>query len=112
LNLDIRKSAMRRALENLIGNACTYAEKVRIEAKRTGRHIVIAIDDDGPGIPPSQRSDALKPFVRLDPARNQNIKGVGLGLSISSDIIQAHGGTLTLEDSPLGGLRCLVILPL
>ncbi len=112
LHLECRPSALRRALSNLVGNACAYADNVNIEAKRTGRHIVIAVDDDGPSIPVARRAEALKPFVRLDPARNQNIKGVGLGLSIANDIIQAHGGTLSLEDSPMGGLRCLVILPL
>ncbi len=107
-----RKTALQRAFGNLIGNALTYADHIRISSTRTEKSLTITIDDDGPGIPASRRNDALKPFVRLDPARNQNTKGVGLGLSIAKDIIQAHGGTLSLGDSPLGGLRCHIVLPL
>ncbi len=112
LHINIRKTAIKRALTNLLDNAVTFGQKTEIHADKLAKIIRINIDDDGPGIPATQRMDALKPFVRLDPARSQNIKGVGLGLSIASDIIQAHGGTLTLDDSPLGGLRCTVILPL
>jgi len=112
LLINIRKTAIMRALVNLIDNAAIFGNKIEIHAEKLEKNIRINIDDDGPGIAQAQRLDALKPFVRLDPARSQNIKGVGLGLSISNDIIQAHGGTLTLGDSPLGGLRCTVLLPL
>jgi len=112
LSINVRKTAIKRALSNLIGNAGDYGKKIEINAQRQPDHIQLIIDDDGPGIPMSRRQDALKPFVRLDPARNQNTNGVGLGLSIANDIIQAHGGTLTLDDSPMGGLRCVVVLPL
>ena len=114
--INVRKSAIKRALSNLIGNALAYANKVEITAKRGTENLTITIDDDGPGIPAARRQDALKPFVRLDPARNQNTHGaghnsVGLGLSIANDIIQAHGGTLSLEDSNMGGLSCVMVLP-
>jgi len=112
LHINIRKTAIKRALSNLLDNASIFGKNIEIHAEELAKNIRINIDDDGPGIPPARRADALKPFVRLDPARSQNIKGVGLGLSIASDIIQAHGGTLTLGDSPSGGLRCTVLLPL
>jgi len=117
LSINVRKTAIKRAFSNLIGNAVTYGTKVKIHVRRGIEHIHLTIDDNGHGIPAAQRLDALKPFIRLDPARNQNTNGVGhsgvgLGLSIANDIIQAHGGTLTLDDSPLGGLRCTVTIPL
>jgi len=112
LSINVRKTAIKRALSNLINNAVDYGKNIEIHGQSQAEFILLTIDDDGPGIPPSRRLDALKPFVRLDPARNQNTNGVGLGLSIANDIIQAHGGTLTLEDSPFGGLRCAVVLPL
>ena len=110
--INMRAAAMKRALSNLIGNAQSYGKQVKITAVRHDENLVISIDDDGPGIAAQDRAKAIKPFVRLDPARNQNIKGVGLGLSIASDIIQAHGGTLELGNSPLGGLRCMMTLPI
>ncbi len=112
LKINVRKTAIKRALSNLISNADFYGSKTKIHVRRGELHIHLTIDDDGDGIPTARRQDALKPFIRLDPARNQNTNGVGLGLSIANDIIQAHGGTLTLDDSPLGGLRCVVVLPL
>ena len=69
------------------------------------------IDDDGPGIPPEKRDEAFRPFVRLDNARNLDKLGTGLGLSIARDIAHAHGGELRLEDSPKGGLRALLQMP-
>jgi len=114
LSISVQKTAIKRALFNLIDNAISYGTKVEIHVRRGMEHIHLTIDDDGHGIPAAQRQDALKPFIRLDPARNQNTNGVGvgLGLSIANDIIQAHGGTLTLQNSPMDGLRCVVILPL
>jgi two-component system osmolarity sensor histidine kinase EnvZ len=69
--------------------------------------LCIAVEDDGPGIPPERRAEALKPFARLDPARNQDRgTGVGLGLAIAADVARAHGGALKLAESArLGGLR-------
>ncbi|MGQ3031571.1 MAG: ATP-binding protein, partial [Ferrovibrionaceae bacterium] len=73
--------------------------------------IKIAVDDDGPGIPPERREDVFRPFVRLDPSRNQATGGIGLGLTIARDVARSHGGDLTLGRAPAGGLRALVYLP-
>jgi two-component system osmolarity sensor histidine kinase EnvZ len=69
------------------------------------------VDDDGPGIPEARREEAFRPFHRLDEGRNLQIGGVGLGLAIARDIARAHGGDLVLSDSPLGGLRATLRLP-
>lgn len=104
--LPLRPVAMRRAVENLIGNAVTYGGKAVVSVRISPRSLRIRVEDDGPGIPPEAREEALKPFTRLDTARNQNRGGsVGLGLAIASDIARAHGGTLRLRESErLGGL--------
>jgi two-component system osmolarity sensor histidine kinase EnvZ len=106
-----RGPALRRALDNLIDNALSHGGKVAVEARRRGRSIVVAVEDDGPGIAPERYEEAFKPFSRLDPARNQNRKGVGLGLAIARDIARAHGGDLTLDRSALGGLKASLRLP-
>ncbi|MGB1182515.1 MAG: ATP-binding protein [Candidatus Puniceispirillaceae bacterium] len=110
-DLNMRPQAMRRALDNLIGNATRYANRAEIRTKIRNDNIFIFIDDDGPGIEPEFRADALRPFVRLESSRNRSTGGTGLGLAIASDIILGHGGEMTLEDSPLGGLRVIVQLP-
>jgi two-component system osmolarity sensor histidine kinase EnvZ len=76
-----------------------------------GQRAEILIDDDGPGIAPEDREEAFKPFSRLDDSRNANRTGVGLGLAIARDTVRGHGGEVRLEDSPLGGLRARVSLP-
>jgi two-component system osmolarity sensor histidine kinase EnvZ len=73
---------------------------------------LIIIDDDGPGIPENEHQNVMKPFYRIDKSRGQNKLGVGLGLSIANDIIRSHGGNISLEKSPLNGLRVKVSLPL
>ena len=107
----IRTLALQRALNNLVGNAVAHGDHVRL-AVRNGLHLVeILVDDDGPGIPPERYEDAFKPFNRLDEARNQNAKGVGLGLAIARDVVRGHGGEVLLDRSPMGGLRAIVRLP-
>ncbi|MGB1366512.1 MAG: ATP-binding protein [Candidatus Puniceispirillaceae bacterium] len=110
-SLAMRPQAMRRALDNLIGNAMRYAKRAEIRVKTRNDNIFIFIDDDGPGIEPEFRADALRPFVRLEGSRNRSTGGTGLGLAIASDIILGHGGEITLDESPLGGLRIIVQLP-
>lgn len=108
--LTLRPDAMRRCLFNLAANAARYGETVAITGRREVRAFLVSIDDDGPGIPPDQREEVFKPFVRLDDAR-QDAGGSGLGLSIARDIARAHGGDVSLHDSPLGGLRATVRIP-
>lgn len=114
---NIRETAIKRALINIIENARTYGKTVSVTAsdfqnEHETPYLAITIDDDGPGIAPERRDEAFKPFVRLDSARGQNVKGVGLGLSIARDAAHAHGGDLILDQSPMGGLRCVFTLPL
>jgi len=108
----LRPMAVRRALENLIGNALRYGSKAEVGLVVSDRMIRISVEDDGPGIPADQREEAMRPFARLDPARNQDRgTGVGLGLAIVSDIARAHGGVLRLgESTRLGGLRADLVL--
>ena len=103
----MRPSLIRRALDNIIGNALRYGNLANLQVIVDDRHVNFIVEDDGPGIPPEMLSEALKPFSRLDPARNQDKgMGVGLGLPIASDIAKAHGGSLQLLESKIhGGLR-------
>ncbi|WP_380051873.1 ATP-binding protein [Falsihalocynthiibacter sp. SS001] len=108
----LRPIAIRRAIENLIRNAIRYGGKAEVSVVASERALRFTVEDPGPGIPVSQREEALKPFARLEPARNQNKgSGVGLGLSIAVDIARAHGGTLRLGESErLGGLQADLII--
>jgi two-component system osmolarity sensor histidine kinase EnvZ len=112
LVLPLRRDALRRCLVNLVTNAHRYADRIAIVATRGEENIEIAVDDDGPGIPPERREDVFKPFFRLEGSRNRDTGGIGLGLTIARDVARGHGGDLTLEESPLGGLRATLRLPL
>ena len=111
LVLPLRPNATRRCLANLLSNARRHGTRIWVRAERRGRGIDIVIDDDGPGIPATARDDVFKPFFRLDSSRNQATGGAGLGLTIARDVARSHGGDITLGDSPQGGLRVLVRLP-
>ena len=108
----LRPIAVMRALENLIGNALRYGNRCRVQVVISDKVVRISVEDDGPGIPEAHRQEALKPFVRLDAARNQDRgPGVGLGLAITHDITRRHGGMLELgESADLGGLRADLVL--
>ncbi len=108
---NIKPIALKRAIQNLISNAQKYGRSCHITLDCREDATEIWIEDSGPGIPVDRREEAFRPFFRLDPARNQNTDGVGLGLSIARDVAQGHGGTLTLEDSELGGLKAVLKLP-
>jgi len=112
LTANLRPNTFKRALSNLIMNAAAHGDGVEVSARsRPSGGVEIFVDDDGPGIPPDRYEEAFKPFNRLDEARNQNEKGVGLGLAIARDAARALGGDVTLEPSPMGGLRAVVRLP-
>ena len=102
---ECRTIAMKRCITNLLNNACSYGDRIRIALEKKKDVIDISIEDNGPGIDKSDYDKAIKPFIRLDSSRNQNIPGSGLGLSISQDITSNHGGKLIMSKSNLGGLK-------
>ena len=112
LEINIRPNSIKRCLTNLIDNGLSYGKKVEIITKKTIEDLVIFIDDNGTGIPESEYQNVMKPFYRIDQSRGQNKSGVGLGLSIANDIVHSHGGNISLEKSPLSGLRVKISLPL
>jgi two-component system osmolarity sensor histidine kinase EnvZ len=107
----VRPAAFKRCLANLTSNAARFASAIAITGHRDHRWLTVTVDDDGPGIPAAMREEVFKPFLRLDDARNQDEGGTGLGLAIARDIARSHGGDITLGDSPLGGLRATVRVP-
>jgi two-component system, OmpR family, osmolarity sensor histidine kinase EnvZ len=111
LTVDLKPNAFRRLLMNVVSNAARYGTEVRISGEVIEDRLWIYVDDNGPGIPPEKRDDAFRPFVRLDESRNMDDTGSGLGLAIALDIAHAHGGDVELDDSPLGGLRVGIRIP-
>src|SRR6202034_3670585 len=107
----VRPAAFKRCLANLVSNAARFASAIAITGHRDHRWLTVPVDDDGRVIPLQLRKDVFKPFLRLDDARNQDEGGTGLGLAIARDIARAHGGDITLGDSPQGGLRAAVRVP-
>ena len=112
MTASVRPLAFKRAVVNLAGNAASHGEHVRLSARAlTSGGLEVVVEDDGPGIPEAMYDEAFRPFSRLDESRNQNRKGVGLGLAIARDVARAHGGDVTLDRSDLGGLKATVRLP-
>ena len=107
----VRPNALRRCITNLIDNARRHGKQVWLTGVAVPEGIDILIEDDGPGIPAADRGRAFRAFVRLDPSRNASTGGVGLGLTIARDVARSHGGEITLDASPHGGLRARVHLP-
>ncbi len=105
LTLKLRADAVRRAVTNLVDNARRHARHVVLAAAAQGRSVLVTVDDDGPGIPADRRESVFRPF------ESGSSGGTGLGLTIARDIVRAHGGEIVLEDSPLGGLRARIRLP-
>jgi len=113
LRVMLRPLAVRRALQNLIDNAVKFAGTVRLTVRARPGHVEFRVEDDGPGIPADRREEVMRPFVRLDEARNQDVSaGVGLGLAIALDTARSHGGDLRLgESETMGGLRAELRIP-
>ena len=113
----VRPVAFARLAMNLVANACRHADAIKVSAVHGGGWLTLTVEDDGPGIPEDRHEEALKPFVRLsadasaDTARNQDIGGTGLGLTIARDIARGHGGELTLGRSGMGGLEATARVP-
>ncbi|MDD3669204.1 MAG: ATP-binding protein [Alphaproteobacteria bacterium] len=107
-----RPNDLLRAITNILSNAGRYARRARVTLGIRNHMARIVVDDDGPGIPEHKRAEVFKAFYRLEESRNTATGGVGLGLTIARDIILSHGGTISLSDSPLGGLRVVMALPL
>ncbi|MEM9989994.1 MAG: ATP-binding protein, partial [Pseudomonadota bacterium] len=112
LMVNAQRSSLVRAMTNLVDNAFKFGEMAQLSALQHPDEIVIMVDDDGPGMDEADHEEAVKAFGRLDQARNLNMPGSGLGLSIVRDVARAHGGRLDLGTSPLGGLRATISLPL
>jgi signal transduction histidine kinase len=103
--------SLKRAFWNVIDNALKYGQSAHVALAVERDAVAITIDDRGPGIPEASRDDVFAPFRRLDPARGHETPGAGLGLTIARDVIQSHGGTITLADKDDGGLRVIISLP-
>ncbi len=124
LEISLKKLALKRGLKNLIDNAFNYGKNVELAARVSKTHLILMIDDDGPGIPAAERDNVFKPFYRLDNSRNldQQISsgtsssisssGSGLGLAIAMDAVTSQGGRIKLSDSHLGGLRVMIFIPI
>jgi two-component system osmolarity sensor histidine kinase EnvZ len=111
LMMRLRPLATKRAIANLANNAADYGKKIRVTVANEAGEAIVNVEEDGPGIPPNLYEDAFRPFSRLDAARNQNVSGVGLGLTIARDTARAHGGDVTLGKSEMGGLKATIRLP-
>lgn len=109
---DIRMTAFRRMIHNIMDNGLRYGNRVHVGLDLHHSIYEVTIDDDGPGIPVEMRDDVFKPFSRIEPSRNEKTGGVGLGLSIARETVLAHGGRIHLDESPYGGLRVVIMLPL
>ncbi|WP_254448066.1 ATP-binding protein [Ruegeria arenilitoris] len=107
----LRPMLMKRALRNIIENACRYGARADVSVKQEGNEAKILIQDQGPGIPEHMLDAVFDPFVRLETSRSRETGGTGLGLSIARTIIQSHGGTIELLNRETGGLCAKVVLP-
>jgi two-component system osmolarity sensor histidine kinase EnvZ len=109
--IEVRPQAIKRAVTNLISNAKRYGGKLDIELSYSNDSVTLIVDDDGPGIPFESHEDVFKAFFRLEPSRNPETGGTGLGLTIARDIARSHGGELELDTAPIGGLRAKIKIP-
>tara|TARA_Y100000590_G_scaffold470131_1_gene662193 strand:+ start:1127 stop:2440 length:1314 start_codon:yes stop_codon:yes gene_type:complete len=112
IDFEGRKNLIKRCISNLIDNSLKYGKKINISTEKIKKNLLIFIEDDGPGIPESEYENVFKPFYKIDKSRAEGKSSVGLGLSISSDIVRSHGGNIKLGSSKMGGLRVIISLPL
>ena len=113
LTVEASLPAVRRILSNLLDNALKFAGHARLKLAMAGEDLVLVIvEDDGPGIPPPMQEAVFEPFRRLEPSRNLQTGGVGLGLAIARNLARGHGGDITVESSDSGGARFVFSLPL
>ncbi|OPZ76073.1 MAG: Osmolarity sensor protein EnvZ [Alphaproteobacteria bacterium ADurb.Bin438] len=112
VNVKIRQSDLSRAISNIINNADKYGKTISVIVRKEDETLNIIIMDDGPGIPYLSREDVFRAFYRIDESRNKETGGVGLGMTIARDTVLAHGGDIILDDSPLGGLKVTIIIPI
>ena len=106
-----RRNLISRCISNLLDNSVKYAEKILLNLDTKNSTIILSIDDDGPGVDKSEFNNIIKPFYKIDKSRSESKSSVGLGLSISSDIIKSHGGDIQFNKSKLGGLKVTISLP-
>ncbi len=109
--MDGRKNLIQRCLNNLIDNGVKYANKINLQLVKSNNHIIITIDDDGPGVSKNEYENVFKPFYKIDKSRGDSKSSVGLGLSIAYDVVRSHGGNIILDKSPQNGLRVKVFFP-
>ena len=106
-----RKNLIKRCLNNLLENSIKYGNNINIELQKKKAHLIIKVEDDGPGIAESEYDNVFKPFYKIDKGRADSKSSVGLGLSIASDIVRSHGGNIKLNKSNLNGLEVKIFLP-
>lgn len=109
--LRVRPGALRRCLDNLVGNALRYGGSAQVTVQERDGAVRICVRDHGPGLAAHDLANAMEPFYRAEPSRNRASAGVGLGLSIARDIALRHGGTLALSNAAGGGLLATLELP-
>ena len=106
-----KKNLITRCINNLLDNSLKYAQKISLNLEKKNSIILISIEDDGPGVDKSEFQNIIKPFYKIDKSRSDSKSSVGLGLSISSDIIKSHGGDIKFDKSKMGGLKVIISLP-
>jgi two-component system osmolarity sensor histidine kinase EnvZ len=110
--IHVNSNAFRRVITNVLDNALRYGTEIKVSIKKSEKNLILMVDDNGPGVPASKRELAFKPFYRIDKSRHLESGTTGLGLSIAKDIIVGYSGSIWLDDSPMGGLRVVIKLPL
>jgi signal transduction histidine kinase len=111
VTISCRPTALRRAISNIVDNAVKYGRSAAVSLSSESERVVITVDDEGPGIPPSERKKVFEPFYRIDASRDPDTGGVGLGLFVTRSIVWEHGGEISLASRMGGGLSVRLELP-